>query len=465
MRTRTIPTHRRGAEDPGVHSAPPQRGARPWLLIFVYLALVLAPLFLAAVEYPLAARPIVDEIASGLGMVAFAGLVVEFLFTGRNRWISGRIGVDRTIRIHRRVAYAIIAFIVIHPFVYAAPDGVSWPWFNAADPTLSVGGWSLATGLGAWVLTAAMILTAVDRKQLPGSYETWRLIHVGCAIGLLLLIAVHVFTSGGYSVRWPVAGYWVLLLGAATLTLAELFVLRPWQQSRTPYVVETVDRVGDRTWALYLRPERTGRGHKAMRFLPGQFAWLKFGRGAFATRDHPFSMTTTPTDSSMIGFTIKEKGDFTDRIGEITAGTRAYLDGPHGHLVPDEEAVSTVYIAAGTGISPVFSHLRTFRAENDTRKLTLIYSVSSDVEIPQREELDRLSEALDLTVHYVVQHPSSRWRGAIGFLDEHLLNACLPDRDRAGSRYFICGPEGMVKSVYAVLRRMNIPANRIVTGS
>ncbi|NBB92608.1 MAG: hypothetical protein GVY32_05500 [Gammaproteobacteria bacterium] len=433
--------------------------------MLLYLVLVLAPLALAAIGHPIASRPVVDQIASALGMTAFAAVLVEFLFNGRHRWISGRIGVDRTIRIHRRVAYVIVGFIFVHPFIYTAPDGVSWPWFNAADPTLSIGGWSLATGLGAWILTAGMVLTALDRRQLPGTYETWRLIHVGCGIGLALLIAAHAFTASGYSAQLPVSGYWVLLLGAAIVTLLEIFVLRPWRQRRTPYVVQTIDRIGDRTWALSLRRERSGRAHKVMRFLPGQFAWVKLGRRAFATRDHPFSMSTASTESTTIGFTIKEKGDFTDGIGDITVGTRAYLDGPHGHLVPDEQPVPAVYIAAGTGIGPVLSHLRTFLAEEDRRPLTLIYSVTSDSSVPHRKELDRMAEVLNLTIHYVVQHPTSWWHGAMGVLDGHLLDSCLPQHSRGEYRYFVCGPPLMVKSVRAILRRLNVPSGRILTGS
>jgi len=448
-----------------LQARPRRRGARPWLLVLVYLALVMAPLGLAGLYYPIAQRPGIDEFASALAIIAFAALLVEFLFSGRHRWVTGRIGINRTMRIHRRVAYAIIAFIVIHPFLYTAPDGVSWPWFNAADPTLTLNDWSLFSGLAAWILTAAIILIAVDHTQLPWSYETWRVMHAASAVVLGALIAIHAISAGGYSARPILAGYWILLLGAAIVTLIEMFLVRPWRQHRTPYLVHTVDKVGDRTWALYLRPERPGPAHTAMRFRPGQFAWLKLGRRAFHAREHPFSISTSPNDDSTIGFTIKEKGDFTDRIGEIAPGTRAYLDGPHGHLVPDDRPIPTVYIVAGTGISPVLSHLRTFRSEHDARQLTLVYSISTDTAIPQREALDRMAEDLNLTVHYVVQHPTAWWHGAMGRLDRKVLDACIPERDRAGHRYFICGPPPMVKAVQRTLRALKIPASRIVAGS
>ncbi|WP_117318436.1 ferric reductase-like transmembrane domain-containing protein [Chromatocurvus halotolerans] len=163
-------------------------------------------------------------------MVAFAALLVDFLFSGRTRWISDRIGVRRTLRIHRWVAYAIISCIALHPFLYTAPDGVSWPWFNANDPTLILGNWSLFTGLAAWILTAGIILIAVDHRKLPGSYRAWRLMHAGSALLLGTLIAVHAISADGYSGQTGLAVYWILLLCVGLLILIEMFLVQPWRR-------------------------------------------------------------------------------------------------------------------------------------------------------------------------------------------------------------------------------------------
>ena len=210
-----------------------KRPAAPfWLLVTLYIALVLLPLGLAALHHPIEPRAPVDTLASALGIVAFAALQVDFLFSGRTRWISGQIGVKRTMRIHRWVVYAIIPCIAIHPFLYSAPDGVSWPWFNAADPVLPLGHVSLITGLAAWILTASIIFVAADHMKLPGSYRTWRLMHASSAFVLGALIAIHAITAGGYSARTFLTGYWILLLCAGLLILLEMFFVQPWRQRR-----------------------------------------------------------------------------------------------------------------------------------------------------------------------------------------------------------------------------------------
>jgi predicted ferric reductase len=409
---------------------------------------------------------VIDEVATSLGLVGFAIALLEFALSGRYRRISGRIGVDRTLRVHRAVAYTMVALIALHPFLYTDSDVdrrfATAPWFTGTEPSLGLAPLPLWTGTAAWILVAALVVTAVDRTLLPCRYETWRRLHAGGAGLATGLVAVHAFTAGGYSAGLPLAPYWAALLAAAAASLLHGYLLRPWRQSRSPYVVETVDRVGANTWEVRLKPRD---GAPGLRFRPGQFAWLKLGGGAFASQEHPFSISTAPEDAPTIGFTIKEKGDFTDSIGATAPGTAAYIDGPHGHFVPDDAPVPTVYIAGGTGIGPIVSHLRAFKAEGDRRPITLIYAAETPGEIADRAELDALAGELALTIHYVVRTPESGWTGRTGLVDRALLDACLPAATRKSARYFVCGPPGLMTAAERALRALGVPRRRIVTGS
>ena len=224
-----------------------------WLLIVLYLTLIFAPLGFAFLHGPVHAQATIDTVASSLGMVAFAALLVDFLFSGRTRWISDRIGVRSTMRMHRWVAYAIISCIAIHPFLYTAPDSVSWPWFNAEDATLILGNWSLFTGLAAWILTAGIVLVAVDHKKLPGSYRSWRLMHAGSALLLGALIAVHAISAGGYSGQTGLAAYWIVLLLAGLLVLTEMFLVQPWRRRRGARVRHRGTTAADRAATVAAR--------------------------------------------------------------------------------------------------------------------------------------------------------------------------------------------------------------------
>ncbi len=447
---------------PGHRAWPARVGLRAPTGTGLYALLALLPLALAV---PLRDRPVIDEVATSLGLVAFSIALLEFALSGRFRRVSGRIGVDRTLRVHRVVAYTMVVLIALHPFLYthAEVDGrfATAPWFTGSEPELGLDPLPLWTGTAAWILVAALVVTAVDRTILPCRYETWRRLHAGGAGLATGLVAVHAFTAGGYSGALPLSAYWTALLAGAGGSLVYGYLLQPWRQAGHPYTVTRVDRVGAHSWELRLHP-RDGRGFA---FRPGQLAWMKLGSGAFAGVEHPFSISTAPESAPEIGFIIKEKGDFTNRIGQVAPDTPAYLDGPHGHFVPDRAPVPAVYIAVGTGIGPVLSHLRAFRASGDRRRITLIYAAESPEALVCRAELAAMTDTLNLTRYLVVRSPDAGWTGYVGSIDRDLLEACLPTADRAGPRYFVCGPPTMMAATARTLRRLGVPRGRIVTGS
>lgn len=95
-------------------------GLSPVVLVVLYIAAGLAPLVLAQIQ-GLPARSFWREFSSGIVMVGFAMMLVEFLLSGRFRPISGKVGIDLTMRFHQLAALSILLFVVEHPLLYAVP--------------------------------------------------------------------------------------------------------------------------------------------------------------------------------------------------------------------------------------------------------------------------------------------------------------------------------------------------------
>jgi predicted ferric reductase len=76
-------------------------------------------------------------------------------------------------------------------------------------------------------------------------------------------------------------------------------------------------------------------GHGGFGFEPRQFAWLTVWNSPFSIEEHPFSFSSSAADSGIFSFTVKELGDFTGMVKEISPGERVYLDGPHGQFTVD----------------------------------------------------------------------------------------------------------------------------------
>ncbi len=435
-----------------------QKGIHPAALLAAYVVIALLPAGMAALQ-GLPPRPWRDELASGLALVGFAMLLLEFVLSGRFRWVSGRVGIDVTMRFHQLIGRVLAVFIIVHPFLYSLP--MSGP--SARDPAgetiLNLSGLALVTGAVAWLLLPALILTSMFRRDTGYSYETWRLMHgIGAAL-IALLSLLHALDAGRYSADPLLAGFWLLLTAAAMATLLHVYLLRPLMRRRHPYRVTSVEQIATRSWQLAIEPQ----GDRAIDFKPGQFVWLTVGRSPFSFVEHPFSISSCPADRPRIEFAIKQAGDFTDQIGSIAPGARAYLDGPHGHLfIPRGHGAGITFIAGGVGMAPMMSMLRQLRAERDERPLRLVYGNRVREQIMYAQELDDMASELDLRITHVLSEPAEGWRGETGMVDEALIRSLMAADDSDGRLYIICGPPPMIDQVAAILRGFGVPRARIL---
>lgn len=435
------------------------QGLHPVLLIAGYFGVAVTPLALAYAQ-EVAPRPFWDELASGLALVGFAMLLMEFLLSGRFRTISGRIGIDLTMRFHQLVARSLTVFIFVHPFLYTTPLKSPLPWDTTGLLTLGLEKASIITGLIAWLLLPVLVITSIYRDQLPYRYEIWR---VGHGIGAVLIAIFglhHALAAGRYSAHPNLEAFWLIMVGLAILTMAYVYVITPWRQLRAPYRVASVEKVALKTWTVAVEPIRG----EAMEFDAGQFAWITLGRSPFAITEHPFSMSSCPADRPRIEFTIKEVGDFTAELGRVPVGARAFLDGPHGNLtLTDRKGVGLVFIAGGVGLVPIMSMLRQLRADRDPRPMILIYGNRCAEQILYGPELEAMTRDLKLDVHHVLSEPPPGWSGLTGQLVGSVLGDLLNFEGRKDWLYFVCGPAPMIDSVENDLGRLGIPIRQMIS--
>jgi predicted ferric reductase len=281
------------------------------------------------------------------------------------------------------------------------------------------------------------------RKGLRIPYEHWRRIHAILAVVMVGLAIVHIELVGHY-VSTPLKRViWIVYPALWLGLLAWAQVVKPLLIRRRPYVLQNVTRVAEGTWDLTLRPA----GHSGLRFRPGQFAWLSLDHRPFGHREHPFSFSSGVAALPEVSFTVRERGDFTSGIGALEPGARVFLDGSYGHFsYTRHPATGYVFIAGGIGVTPIMSMLRTLAAAGDGRPLHLIYAARDPDRIVLRDEIDRLTERLRLTVTLVLRVPPPGWEGEHGRLDAEMLARLLPE-DKTGYHFFVCGPDEMMDMV------------------
>ncbi len=425
------------------------------LLLALYALLALAPLALALLQdRPM--RNAFRELSSGLVMLAFAMLLIEFVLSGRWRILSARAGIDATMRFHQLAARVLLVLVVVHPLLYAAPRLHPDPANALASLQGMFGSPRLRSGVIAWWLLLALVLLAILRDRLRLRYEAWRLSHgVGAAVVAALSLH-HTLLAGTYARDAWLTVYWSAMTALAIFSLLYVYALAPLARARRPWRVVSNRPAAHRMWEIVIEPQRG----EAPRFAPGQFAWLNLGHSPFSLVEHPFSISSAPAALPRMAFTIKESGDFTNRIGTVVPGTRAYLDGPHGSFTTaGRPALPLALVAGGVGFAPIMSILRDLRARPYPHAIRLVYGNRIESQILYRDEI----EALGIRTDYVLSEPPPGWTGRVGELAPEVLAACLDMPDRAGWLYFVCGPVPMMDSVERTLRSWGVPSRSIVS--
>jgi len=421
--------------------------------------------FLAAAAAPLLIAGAFEREADGLteagvaaGVVALATLLLQFVSSGRFESLSGRVGIDRTMRFHQLFARTVLALALAHVLLLALPGDAAELAALPARLGLMVRSPHMLSGVIALAAMVFLVAAGIFRRRLPVRYELWRTSHALAALGAGGAALHHALDVGGYSATWQLRSLWWLLGAAALGSLLMVYVWRPFLALRSRFRVARVREVGRRIYEVVLEPRN---GPRAFRFEAGQFAWVNVGT-RLALRDHPFSIASGPHDREL-RLLIKARGDFSSNVLAIPPGTPATVDGPHGNFtLRHRRGDALAFFAGGIGIAPILSLLRALHAQRDPRPIALVYGARNPAQLVCTGEIEALARDLDLHLAFFVEEAPADWPHGRGEITTEAMGAALRAADRNRCLCFVCGPPSMMVAVERELLALGVPAGMVV---
>ncbi|MFW5707575.1 MAG: ferric reductase-like transmembrane domain-containing protein [Bacteroidota bacterium] len=413
-----------------------------WLIIYLLLALI--PLLIALAGVMPHHRGFVMELGVALGFIGLGILGLQFLFSGRIRWVAPAYGMDNILQFHREMGIIAVLFILLHPALIIIYEPDFLRYFNPAE--------NLPRSLALIFVTIALLLllaSSLWRLQFGLNYEKWRLLHGVLSLGVIFVGVVHSIQVAHYlNALWQQVLLALLFAGFGWLVI-HTRIFRPWLMYRKPWEITAITPERDDCWTLHLKPV----GHPGMKYQSGQFAWITIGNTPFSMQQHPFSIASASNEIPL-QMTAKASGDFTSTWKDIQPGTRAFLEGPFGSFTP-VKGKNLFLVMGGIGITPAMSILRNMEKEKDNRTAVLIYANPNWEGVTFREELEILSQKVNLKLVYVLEDPPENWTGEKGIITKDLLRRHLPSNPSAFA-FYICGPEPMMDATELGLRGLGI---------
>jgi cytochrome-b5 reductase len=193
---------------------------------------------------------------------------------------------------------------------------------------------------------------------------------------------------------------------------------------------------------------------KGLKFVPGQGALLAIDKPGLRDEGHPFTPISPPA-GPVIEFTIKgypRRRGLTERLHQLVPGDGLLIKAVFGDI---RYKGPGVFIAAGTGITPMVAILRQLRTAGKLAGNTLILSNKTWADIILERELraalgDRCIFTLTREKRAGYEHRR---------IDERFLRVRIRDFSR---RFYVCGPGQFTEEINAILLNLGARRERLV---
>ena len=205
-------------------------------------------------------------------------------------------------------------------------------------------------------------------------------------------------------------------------------------------------------------------------FKAGQYVTLKTTIEGKEVR-RAYSLCTPPTDDTF-KVTVKEVKSGTFSVlanNKLKAGDVLEVHPPEGKFIfePVQDGHPHTYaaFAAGSGITPVLSILKTVLQQEKHSRFVLVYGNRTPDETIFFKELLELQAAHPdrLFIEFVYSRCNEE-NCHYGRIDEGTVNYVLKNRfkDTTFTRFYLCGPEEMINKVSEVLLKNNTTKEQVL---
>lgn len=241
--------------------------------------------------------------------------------------------------------------------------------------------------------------------------------------------------------------------------------LGPWHpQEFQAECVEAVAEVGDMLTLVFRRLDGA-----PLAFRSGQYLNIAFpvhGEDAEPV-DRSYSLSSAPTEPWTFAITVKREadGEVSPWVHEnVRPGTILDMLGPVGafHLPDADRRARYLFLAAGSGITPIMSMVRTIHSLPGSADVIVLYHGAEPGTFAFSRELEYITSVDSrIRVYYSLGDRSQpgNWEGMVGRLTSEMINEVAPDAN--GRQVYACGPEGYLTVAEDLLRRVGVDETSI----
>ncbi len=202
----------------------------------------------------------------------------------------------------------------------------------------------------------------------------------------------------------------------------------------------------------------TFRPETSADFLPGQYAILHLGDGI----RRAYSMCNLPNGATLQVISKRYPGGIgSNALADLGVGARLTIEAPFGACTLKRRPGRKIFIAGGTGISPILSLVR-HAAETATdfeAPVDVLYCARRAIDLAAGDELAAATARVPRARYRPVIEEGDAGPGTISGRATDAIAAL--EFDPQASEIYVAGPPIMVNAVKTQLKEAGVPINRI----
>lgn len=426
-------------------------------LIFGYVLFFFAATFLTLLSSPQGfAKPITYQVGQILGSLSLTALALQLLLSSRANFLERRVGLDRIMRLHAFNGKLLVLTVLLHPTLLLWPQIVASSSFLTIFETYTVYHWLGTLAVAIIVFT---VLVTVFSRTIRLNYEHWKWLHKGTYVAVVLGFFHSYFLGSDVTPPSLLFYWWIFLVLVVGWAILYRYGVRWYRLRDRWYTVVRVTQETADVVTITLSPKK-GR---VFAYFPGQFAFVRFISKHISAEEHHFTLSSSPSETNFLSFTVKASGDFTQTLAKLTRGDLARVEGPYGAFSYLGTTGGMVFIAGGIGITPFMSMLRHMRETKAPRLVVLLYSVKSPQEIVFRQELATLTRRRWFRLIYLFSQRGGTVKGAVSYQSRITLDILRAETSSLTTpTFFVAGPDLMMATVAGFLSQLGVSRKQIL---
>lgn len=430
-----------------------------YYLILLYIFLILLPFGIFFKDQSSGGIYWNTILAGFFGLTAYTLFTFELLLVSKNKFLDKYFGLDKLYRFHMLIAVIAIVFSLIHKLLNNQGDSFQTQFGDVAFILfIAVGVFSILMMVSKLFFKFAPIdyIRKLLTNTLKIKYQYKVLLHNIMVIAIIILV-VHILLAS--TVKYNLALELILILYFAIPFVSYLYnkIGKVYFSKKHKYVVSDVIKEADNIITLKFKP----KFEKVFNYVPGQFLYVKINNPEVPSDEHPFTISSSPTQEGFVGITVKQLGDFSNNLDKVNVGDSAYIDGSYGNFsyLKQDKSDKLCFIAGGIGITPFLGMLRYIKATDTNKSVKLLWGVRDESEIISKEEFKSFSDTLKDFEFIPVLSNVPNYEGETGFIDEEKIKKYV--QNISDYDFYICGPPIMLDLQIKNLKALGIPSKKI----